>query len=247
MNNKDKSFNSMNTPNTQSIPKSPMNVNMPRDIEYNNSTIFKNFSYNKNGIGFSNFRLNDDIRKVQQNDGFIEPKIDRDNPVSSIYYQRNDNLLFIDKYDDRKLISSNNKGKKNYIDVIKTYQEVNPVMIAFFSEENINHIQSLIKAMILKSENVKISDQSEEQIVMIMRAKYMNATYLDFQPNNLKKMICTLNKDVLDEIIPIIIVSIKSHLGYIKDRSTNPYTIDRAMYVNKSGENLMRGFSDLII
>lgn len=228
--------------------------NLPRDIEYNQSTIFKNFSSNNSGFGFSNFRINDDVRKVQQNDEYIGPVIERDNPAESYDYKRNDNLFFKDRYNDYEMISkepneTNNANNSNYIDIIKGFHEINPTMIAFFSKENIDHIQKIIISMIYKSEKIKISNQNEEQLLMIMRAKYMNATYLncDLKGKEFHKQICSLNKDVIDEVIPRIIVGIKTYLGFVKDKSTNPHTIDRPEYINKSGENLRKGFSDFII
>ena len=233
------------------IPEKGFNYNgqLPRDIEYNHSGLFKNFATNESGYGFSNFRVSEEVNSKQQVNSHLGAVVERDNPAETYDFPRANNFLFKDHYDDYQLINKDKGKKKNYIDVMKTFHEINPTMVAFFSEENINHIQKLMKAMIKKMENVIISDQSEEQIVMIMRGVYMNAAYLNctYTGKKLHEQICTLNKDVMDRLVPLIIVGIRNYLGYAKDQSTNPYTVDRQVYINRKGTNVIRGFSDNII
>jgi len=224
---------------------------LPRDIDYKYSPVFKNISTDKSGYGFTNFRVNDNVRTLQQVSEHIGPIIERDNPVETYDYMRNFNFFFNDHYKDYKMISKDEKKEANFIDIIKDFHEINPVMLAFFSKTNVDHIQKLLKAMIIQIEgpNVKISDQSEEQILMIMRSSYMNATYLDFKlkGNEFVKQISSLNKDVLDILVPRVIVGIRQYLGYAKDRSTNPYTIDRPSFQSTSGIKNFGGFADKII
>ncbi len=223
---------------------------LPRDIEYNHSDTFKNFKTDKSGFGFSNLRVNEDVNKLQQNKSYIAPVIERNNPNNVYDFERSNNFLFRDHYDDYKMIDKKDKRPKNFLTIIRDFHEINPTMEAFFSEENLQHIQTLIKKIIKHSEKVDISDQSEEQILMVMRSVYMNATSLDctLKGEQFHKQICFLNKDVINLVVPKIIVGIRAYLGYSKDISTNPYTVDRPKYINNAGlKNGQRGFSDNII
>ena len=225
----------------------------PRDIEYKYSPIFKNFDQAKSGFGFSNFRVNDNVRVVQQPDGHLSPVIERDNPVAMYEYMRNNNFLFEVHHKDLPLIDKDKKSDaKNYLDLFKTINEVNPLMIAFISPKNIEYLKKLMKFFVYKMEGYTISadSQSEEQLVMIMRYCYMKATGLIYNATGQKlhEQICSLNRDVLYEAVPILIVSIKEYLAYAKDRSTNPYTIDRPVNVSNAGmKNPAVGFADNII
>lgn len=231
--NKEQNFNSVGT--------------LPRDIEYRNSTISANFKGPRpSGFGFSNFQVSDNTRTLMQNSkDVVNPKIDRSNYFSNYVFGRSDDLLFADHYSDTK----KNKGNRNYIDLIKTFHEVNPTMIHFFSPKNIDHIHKLIIQMIKHILNVNISEQDEGQIVTIMIYKYKNATYLNpnLKGKELHDQICTLNKDVLDVVVPLVINGIRQYLGYVRDKSGRPETIILPENVNKKGTNLVGGFADHII
>ena len=225
---------------------------LPRDIEYKYSPIFKNFDQGKSGFGFSNFRVNDNVRTVQQPEGHLSPVIERDNPVAMYDYMRNNNFLFEIHHKDLPLIDKSKKDAKNYLDSFKTINEINPLMIAFCSPKNIEYLKQLMKFFVYKMEGYTISaeSQSEEQLVMVMRYCYMKATGLLYGATGKKlhEQICALNRDVLYEVVPILIVSIKEYLGYAKDRSTNPYTVDRQINVSNAGmKNPGVGFADNII
>lgn len=223
---------------------SKTDINVPSDIEYNRSNVFYSIASNKSGFGFSNFRKNGELEQVNE---YQAPVIKYDNPVAEFDFARNSNFLFKDHYPDYQL--SGKKEKNNYYDTLKTFQEVNPLIYAFLSQENIDHMQKLIVFMIKKIYNYDISPQSETDVVAAMRATYILSrnNYPMARGKDLILQVCRLNKDTLDKIIPLIAVGIQDYLSYVRDKSTNPYTIDRPKSASVAGLKNHNGFDTNII
>jgi len=214
------------------------------DIEYNGSPVWHNFNKPTSGFGFSNFQVSGELEQVKS---YLPPSVQYDNPVSEFDYGRNKNFFFVDHYSDYKFKETDRKDY-NYADTLKTFHEINPLMFAFLSKKNIEHIQHLIKSFIWYLYKTTISDQKEEDLVAIMRSVYINA-FNDPKATGEKLMnqVCTLNKDTLDIAVPIIAVNIQAHLSYVKDASTNPYTVDLPRNVSVKGLKNFNGYDTNII
>lgn len=216
-----------------------------KDIEYNRSKCFYAIKTPESGFGFSNFRKNTNLEQVKE---YQSPVIRYDNPVSEFDFARNSNFYFKDHYPDYNLTDTKKKNK-NYYDTLKTFQELNPLIYAFLSQENIDHLQSLISLYIKKLYNYDIGPSKEIELVAVMRAIYITSknNYPMAKGDDLIKQVCRLNKDVIDKVIPLIVVNIQSYLSFARDKSTNPYTIDRPISASVSGLKNFNGFDKNII
>jgi len=198
------------------------------------------------GIGFSNIRNNleeliDPMTKYNSN-GFS---------LSQYETERHCNKLFEDKHADYKLIDEQKRPPDYvYLDIIKWFQERGPVMDVFFSQGNLDHLQSLIISMIYNLSNglYQIGRQNDNILLETMKA-----VFIDTPVNGnatgyaLKYEVCCLNKTVLDAVVPDVYSGILKYLGYVKDQGNNPWTMDRPQNMSIVGTQLTRGFDFNII
>lgn len=98
----------------------------------------------------------------------------------------------------------------------------------FFSQDNINLIQSQIIEGVYKISNnqYKIGSQSQETLIMIMREIYENGPQNTYVNVSEQEKIISLNKLVLNYCIPRIYNSVQSYYLYIKDASTLATPLD---------------------
>lgn len=223
------------------------------NVQYQNNPVFEKFTQNDNGFGFSNFRTPNTIPEVI-NRSASDLTIDIEqasNPLGQQQYDRHADFLFTQKYPDHQTFEQQKLSPDYiYLDVIKTIQERNPLIDAFFSKRNIDHIQMLIIDMInFQSQGkYKISPQRESELLTIMRG-----VYLQTQSNHLAtgkefhNQLCTLNKNVLDFCVPQILVSIQGYLGYARDQGSNINPMPRPEFLSNAGNKINSGFSSNII
>ena len=101
--------------------------------------------------------------------------------------------------------------------LLKGIQCESELSISFFSKNNINIIQSLIKKNIydISKGNIILEvDQDLSDLIIVMRSVYFE--YGKFIPCNIQKQIYVLNNIVLKNIIPNMITEIKQHQEYIR-------------------------------
>ena len=220
----------------------------------------KNIITPENGLGFSNFRNNDIYHKqnykVNNNTklDLIDPMA-KYNPngysLAEYENERHINKLFTDHYNDTNLICEEEQSPDYvYWDLVKSMEERCPVMDAFFSKRNLDHIQYLIIKMVeFQSDGLyKISRQNDNIILEGMRITYLgspingNATGLE-----LKRTIANLNKNILNVVVPYVFSGIQKHLFYIRDQGNMTYTVDRPQNMSEKGTRLKRGFDFNII
>ncbi len=85
---------------------------------------------------------------------------------------------------------------------------------AFFSRANIAGLQSSIKQQIRQRIGYAISDQSEDVLVQVMVKVY--EWYSLLSDDNIQAQVRSLNKKVLDVVLPDIAVNIKQEVYYNK-------------------------------
>jgi hypothetical protein len=166
----------------------------------------------KNGFGFSNI-LKPDTTTVYKN------KYSHGDPFPVARYEEERNLT---KLFDKTYIEYNLNPKTSindeyiYANIFKNVEERNNVMDIFFSRININHLHDLINNMIFYITKIKISNQDEKQLLGVMYFKYIGAPLNGFaEGQELKHAICSLNKDVLDYIVPQIFTGMKQYISYM--------------------------------
>lgn len=201
------------------------------------------------GFGYSNFRrsiprpetLHPIYNKIDKYT-INENEYKKTNPLYQLEYDRNSNFLFREHYNDYNLVDQDKQEKipDNYVyfDIIKNYHEMNPVIRVFFSKRNLDHLQKLIIDMIkFQTQGLyNISRQSDNELLIVMRSIYIQTSIDPYASGkNLQMSVCILNKNVLNWVVPKIIVKIQQYLGYVRDSSNNYMPLQRPEYVSDTG------------
>jgi hypothetical protein len=124
----------------------------------------------------------------------------------------------------------------------------------FFSKENVKNIQNLIKLVVHREVEQVIDDQSVNELLIVMRSVFLEYSahppLIDENTMN-KQQIITLKKKyteevqrlnelVINAIVPKLISQLQQYLDYLRDASTQPYTIDRPISDSISGQRQYR-------
>lgn len=122
-----------------------------------------------------------------------------------------------------------------------------PLILYFFSTENVNYIQTRIRNEVQKHTGVQVNDQSVDEILVIMRNHMINA-YSGGLPNNsgritdrgpkecsIEVRLSRLNKSVIEEAVRQIFSGINQYKQYIKDISSLPMPLSQPVYTSMSG------------
>ena len=109
----------------------------------------------------------------------------------------------------------------------------------YFSQTNIDYLQDEIISRIyrLSNNNDKISKQSEDELLIIMKSIYLQ--HGKNNNDNLNNQIDILNEQVLHYCIPNIQSNIKQYLGYIKDITSEKQIFEKPQFVNIKGEKAL--------
>ena len=112
-----------------------------------------------------------------------------------------------------------------------------PLSNAFFSQENINTIQILLKSSINTATNGKysIENQSEGELVQVMIKNFEG--YPGNQITNIPQQLVGLNNNIVNQTLPNILTNINQYLGYLEFASQDFNPIDRPVDTNIKGEN----------
>lgn len=131
--------------------------------------------------------------------------------------------------------------KKNALQGIQT---VSKLSMLFFSEENVENVQQLIRYNVWISSNKKyvISKQSPLQLEIVMRSMYLQ--HSRNMECRYKEQIDNLNKLVVNWCVPRIMSEIQQYLGYINDVENLPMPIDRPTNISNKGTKILRSVTD---
>jgi hypothetical protein len=163
-------------------------------------------------------------------------------------YDRSVNNLFTTKYRDFNLYQQDDSIKTTVKDdVLKGILEKTPLSDLFFSNQNIEQLQNeIIDQVYTRSDNkFKISKQNEVELLVIMRSIFLQ--YSKNLPYNFEQQVCELNKQVLLEAVPSIMVNIEATLGYERDAGQLHQTIPRPLNVSSAGTRTNRSVTSLFV
>tara|TARA_Y100000389_G_C17331088_1_gene448132 strand:+ start:87 stop:500 length:414 start_codon:yes stop_codon:yes gene_type:complete len=120
-------------------------------------------------------------------------------------------------------------------DIINTFnQEETPITKTFFSNTNIELIQTMIYNNIKHIYKYKIDKQPVENLLMVMRSMYV--LYGNPKNSDIKQEIVKLNELVINKCTEIIISNILMYFKYVEDASTLPTPIDRGKFESSKGD-----------
>ncbi len=155
--------------------------------------------------------------------------------IAQLYTNRVDLIDGINGAADYKSIEvpkEENQINRQIMRGIQSYSKLNQL---FFSQENINLLQDMIRYSVFIHTNEKhtIGKQNETELAIIMR--YIFIQHSKNLCCKYTEQITELNKLVVKECVPIILTSIEQYFGYIKAASTNPEPMERSQNVNSAG------------
>ena len=113
----------------------------------------------------------------------------------------------------------------------------------FFSNRNIQIIQNSIRKSVQEISGHIIGNQSENEMLMIMRSMFFLNLPLEFP--SVTENIKFLNKAVIDQALPKILTNMKQYLIYLKDVQRVPEPHARAQGDTIKGSNQL-GFRPFI-
>lgn len=133
-----------------------------------------------------------------------------------------------------------------YKSILGGIQESSGFSSLYFSKANIEWMQKNIRYIIYKQNNYVIGNQDEKELIIIMRAFYLQYSNNPEKKEDYQKEILRLNRLSLDHIIPKISTQVDQYEGYLRDISKIADPIPRAQNVNIVGTKTNRGPSDVL-
>lgn len=137
----------------------------------------------------------------------------------------------------------NDKATQFRRDLIKNQVRVSeydqsPLEDTFFSNENIDLINKQLILGVYNKTNgqVKISNQSKEKLIIVMRYVYLE--YAKHLPHNITDQIRDLNCQVVGQILPDILTNVNQHINYLEEIQNPRKLMPLPINVNKNNKNL---------
>jgi hypothetical protein len=121
-------------------------------------------------------------------------------------------------------------------DMLRGNWETTPVSTAFFSVENVQRIQQLIRKGVFDRSQPKgyvIDDQSTDELKIIMRAIYYQ--YARNMPKDVKAQVDDLNRKVIDWSVPHILSAVDHYHFYLNDISHMPVPLAQPQHLSRAG------------
>ena len=138
--------------------------------------------------------------------------------------------------DNKKANSLRNELIKNQVRVSECEQ--GDLETTFFSDENISLInKQLILSVFKKTKGqIKISDQSKESLIIVMRYIYLE--YARHLPYDIAGQIRELNCQVVGEVLPKIITEATQRIAYLEEINGPRKILPLPINVNKNNRSL---------
>lgn len=113
--------------------------------------------------------------------------------------------------------------------------ENTPLQLAFFSEANMRILQNAIRYHVWERSGRRhvIGSQSEQELRIVMEAVFVE--HAIHHPHRIAEQVETLNRHVVDAVVPKILTEVDMYLKYLDDAS-KPFTLmDRPLNVSSAG------------
>lgn len=155
--------------------------------------------------------------------------------------------------DDKKLNGSNTKSlfKNLYGETLLTF--------LFFSEDNINNIQNLIRMKVFKEMKQVIDNQSNIELMVIMRSiflafsehpKLIDPSMSEKERNRLlisyTNEVNRLNQLVVNECVPLVVSQLQQYVTYLHDASTPLKIMDKPISTSVAGTRNLRSVTNIL-
>lgn len=121
-------------------------------------------------------------------------------------------------------------------DMLRGNWSSNKLSAAFFSRENVQAIQNLIRKDVFQKSQPKgyvIDDQSVDELKIIMRALFLQ--YAKNLPHDIPGQIAELNQRVADWSVPHILSAVDHYQYYLKDIQSLPVPLAQPVLLSRAG------------
>lgn len=155
--------------------------------------------------------------------------------------------------DDKQISGSNTRF------LFKNLYGETPLTFLFFSDKNIKNIQNLIKLNVYKQIKYTIDDQSNNELMIIMRSIFieysLHPPLITEEMNDNERQLLfkkytnevdRLNKIVLQEILPKVVSQIQQYVDYLRDASQQPYYMDKPVNESVKGQKQYRSITQVL-
>ena len=155
--------------------------------------------------------------------------------------------------DDKQISGSNTRF------LFKNLYGETPLTFLFFSDKNIKNIQNLVKLNVHKLMNYIIDDQSNNELMIIMRSIFveysLHPPLISEEMSEKERQVLfkkytnevdRLNKIVVREIVPKIISQIQQYVDYLRDASQQPYYMDKPKNESVKGQKQYRSITQVL-
>ncbi len=156
--------------------------------------------------------------------------------------------------DDTSLKGSNTNS------MFKNLYGETPLTFLFFSKQNVNNIQKLIRMLVHKFTNKIIDNQSNTELLIVMRSIFLSYSkhpkLIDESMNAQEKQkllqlytkeVDRLNQLVLDACVPLIISQLQQYLNYLSDASTPLSIMDKPLSTSVKGTKTYRSQTQVLL
>jgi hypothetical protein len=145
-----------------------------------------------------------------------------DTPIDPNWSQPNQ------QYKEYNLYSQSNSNKNYAYSMLKGIQQVSIFSLLYFSNENIQEIQKLIKYNVYTIGNHRIDNQNVDELLVIMRAVYLEYSKIPANKKDYTQELAKLNEIVTERSIRIILSAISQQKKYLYD--INNYNVMDSQY-----------------
>jgi len=150
-------------------------------------------------------------------------------------------------------------SKSNTRYLFKNLYGETPLTFLFFSNENVDNIQKLLRMHVYKQLNYVIDNQSVNELLIVMRSIFLeyaahppliNETMTDAQKKELfikyRNEVKRLNDIVIDELVPKLVSQIQQYLVYLQDASKPAYVDFNPKNESTKGQKEYRSITQVL-
>lgn len=107
----------------------------------------------------------------------------------------------------------------------------------FFSDLNVDVIQTAIIDTVKQITGKEISRQSDSELFLIMRSIYLQ--YARNDPNNFVPEVRSLNTRVVEYCIDVVVANLSQYLRYIQEVGRVPVPQERGAFISSAGSKTL--------
>lgn len=136
---------------------------------------------------------------------------------------------------------------KNYAyAMLKGVMQVTTFSLLYFSFQNIDEIQKLIRYNVFKISNFEIGNQSEAELIIIMRETFIEYGREPQNRQDYTMAIAKLNELVIERALRIVLSAVTQYHKYLYDSTNQPEPISHGTYDSTAGNKSLRETSDIM-